>query len=217
MTSAGRAFFPLESVFELRPGGAGQSEFAVLLSLHPGHRSSSRRCRLHLAFHSAFCVGGNRNLHAGSRLGPVAPAAFFAAFVFMFSGPVLSLGDLYNESACFAWIPWALLVTDRALGSRRLRLWLLLSVIFAVQWLAGEPFTFLATFGLCFAYAIYRRGLQAPDSGLGRMSSVHDFRPGRLRNATDLRGYSCCRLLTCSAIPAADCRVCVSGNPPIGR
>ena len=42
--------------------------------------------------------------------------AFFAAFVFMFSGPVLSLGDLYNESACAAWIPWALLVTDRALG-----------------------------------------------------------------------------------------------------
>ncbi|MGA3324789.1 MAG: hypothetical protein ABSF45_09970 [Terriglobia bacterium] len=84
--------------------------------------------------------------------------AFFAALVFMFSGPVLSLGDLYNESACAAWIPWALLVTDRALESPRLRPWIMLIVIFSFQWLAGEPLTLLATFGLCFAYAFYRRG-----------------------------------------------------------
>ena len=85
--------------------------------------------------------------------------AFFAAIVFMFSGPVLSLGNLYNESACAAWIPWALLVTDRALASPRLRPWILLIVIFSFQWLAGEPLTMLATFGLCFAYAFYRRGV----------------------------------------------------------
>jgi hypothetical protein len=84
--------------------------------------------------------------------------AFFAALVFMFSGPVLSLGDLYNESACAAWIPWALLATDRALASPRLRPWILLIVIFSFQWLAGEPLTMLATFGLCCAYAFYRRG-----------------------------------------------------------
>jgi hypothetical protein len=84
--------------------------------------------------------------------------AFFAAIVFMFSGPVLSLGDLYNESACAAWIPWALLVTDRALASSRLRHWILLIVIFSFQWLAGEPLTMLGTFGLCFAYAFYRCG-----------------------------------------------------------
>jgi len=85
-------------------------------------------------------------------------AAFFAAIVFMFSGPVLSLGDLYNQSACAAWIPWALLVTDRALASRRLRPWILLVVIFSFQWLAGEPMTMLATFSLCFAYAFHRWG-----------------------------------------------------------
>jgi hypothetical protein len=84
--------------------------------------------------------------------------AFFAAIVFMFSGPVLSLGDLYNQSACAAWIPWALLVTDCALASRRLRPWILLIVIFSFQWLAGEPLTMLATFGLCFAYGFYRCG-----------------------------------------------------------
>lgn len=93
------------------------------------------------------------------------PAAFFAAFVFMFSGPVLSLGDLYNESACAAWIPWALLVTDRALASRRLRPWILLIVIFSLQWLAGEPLTMLATFGLCFAYAVYLK-VRSAESGV---------------------------------------------------
>ena len=85
--------------------------------------------------------------------------AFFAAIVFMFSGPVLSLGNLYNTAACAAWIPWALLVTDRALESLRVRAWILLIVIFSFQWLAGEPLTMLATFGLCFAYAFYRCGV----------------------------------------------------------
>jgi hypothetical protein len=117
------------------------------------------------------------------------PAAFFAAFVFTFSGPVLSLGNFYNESACMAWIPWALLITDRALESPRLRPWLLLTVVFAVQWLAGEPFTFLATFGLCFAYAIYRREseVRSPRSEVrGQVSLLgkqNDLTPG-LQNQT---------------------------------
>ena len=96
--------------------------------------------------------------------------AFFAAIVFMLSGPVLSLGDLYNASACAAWIPWALLVTDRALASPRLRPWILLIVIFSFQWLAGEPLTMLATFGLCFAYAFYRCGVW------GKLWSKPNFR-----------------------------------------
>ena len=84
--------------------------------------------------------------------------AFFAAIVFMLSGPVLSLGNIYNLSACAAWIPWALLGTSRALESPRRRPWILLTVIFAFQWLAGEPLTMLGTFSLCLAYAFYRRG-----------------------------------------------------------
>ncbi len=85
-------------------------------------------------------------------------AAFFAAFVFVFSGQMLSLGNLYNTVACCAWIPWALLATDRALESRHLRSWVLLTVVFALQWLAAEPLTMMATFGLCVAYAFYRCG-----------------------------------------------------------
>ena len=85
-------------------------------------------------------------------------AAFFAALFFVFSGPVLSLGSFYNEAACAAWIPWALLATDRALAGRSIRRWVLLALVFLMQFLAGEPFTLLATFGLCFAYALYHAG-----------------------------------------------------------
>lgn len=97
------------------------------------------------------------------RWGQSEQGAFFGAIVFMLSGPVLSLGDLYNEVACAAWIPWAVLVTDFALKGRRLRSWIPLVVVFAFQWLAGEPLTMMATFGLCFAYAIFRE-VQSPRS-----------------------------------------------------
>jgi hypothetical protein len=82
--------------------------------------------------------------------------AFFAAIVFMLSGPMLSLGNIYNLAACAAWIPWALWATDRALSRPRVRPWIVLIVIFSLQWLAGEPLTMMATFGLAFAYACYR-------------------------------------------------------------
>ncbi len=85
-------------------------------------------------------------------------AAFFAALIFVFSGPVLSLGSFYNEVACAAWIPWAILTTDRAIAGRSIRSWLLLTLVFLMQFLAGEPFTLLATFGLCFVYALFQAG-----------------------------------------------------------
>src|SRR5208337_751285 len=85
-------------------------------------------------------------------------AAFLAAFVFAFSGQILSLGNVYNTAACTAWMPWALLATDRALNSHRLRSWILVIVVFSLQWLSAEPLTFMGTFGLCLAYAFYRCG-----------------------------------------------------------
>jgi hypothetical protein len=111
---------------------------------------------LHFLLH--FALTGVGTYLLARRWGQTYLAAFFAAFVFMFSGPVLSLGDLYNQVACSAWIPWALLVTDCALESKRLRPWILLIVVFSLQWLAGEPMTMLATFVLSFAYALYRHG-----------------------------------------------------------
>jgi hypothetical protein len=115
--------------------------------------------------------------------------AFFAAIVFMFSGPVLSLGDLYNESACAAWIPWALLVTDRALASPRLRPWILLVVIFSLQWLAGEPLTMLATFGLCFAYA-YWVLVRSPRSEVRGPQPANEIRNAKFETRANLRRSS---------------------------
>ncbi|MGH9404432.1 MAG: YfhO family protein [Terriglobia bacterium] len=85
-------------------------------------------------------------------------AALFAASAFAFSGPLLSLGSFYNEAACAAWIPWALVAADKAAKERSARPWILLSVVFAFQFLAGELFTLMGTFVLALAYALYRAG-----------------------------------------------------------
>lgn len=90
-------------------------------------------------------------------------AAAFAGAVFMLSGPVLSLGNFYNQVAASAWIPWALLAADRAARARSLRPWVGLTAVFAVQYLAGEPFTLIATILLALAYALFHSaGLRRP-------------------------------------------------------
>jgi hypothetical protein len=122
-------------------------------------------------------------------------AAFFAAFIYVFSGQVLSLGNFYNTVACCAWIPWALLVTDRALESHRLRSWVLLVVVFSLQWLAAEPLTMMATFGLSFAYAFYRCGDR------GRLWSKSNF---RLLAIFFLVGGGMLLLCAVQFLPAAD-------------
>jgi hypothetical protein len=112
--------------------------------------------QLHFALHFMLAAVGAYWLARWWRQSHL--AAFFVAVFFVFSGPVLSLGSFYNEVACAAWIPWALLATDHAIGGRSTRRWMLLAMVFLMQFLAGEPFTLLATFGLCFAFALYRAG-----------------------------------------------------------
>ncbi|HEV2379531.1 MAG TPA: YfhO family protein [Terriglobia bacterium] len=90
------------------------------------------------------------------------PAAFFAAAIFAFSGPVLSLGNLYNQAAATAWIPWALLATDHAVRRRSRRAWILLAAVFALQFLGAEPLTLCATFTLAVAYALFET-LRTPE------------------------------------------------------
>ena len=85
-------------------------------------------------------------------------AAFFAAIVFAFSGPVLSLGNFYNHAAAAAWIPWALALTDRALERDTRRSWIALIGVSAVQFLASEPLTWMSTCILCAAYTFHQRG-----------------------------------------------------------
>src|SRR5208337_2043238 len=58
--------------------------------------------------------------------------------------------------------PWALLMTDRAVQGRTTRPWILLTLVFSLQFLAAEPFTLITTFMLCLAYALYLGGTRRP-------------------------------------------------------
>ncbi|HLI30563.1 MAG TPA: hypothetical protein VKV79_05625, partial [Terriglobia bacterium] len=111
---------------------------------------------LHYVLHFAIAAIGAYCL--ARRWKQSRPAALFAAAAFAFSGPLLSLGNFYNHSACAAWIPWALLATDIALHSRSLRPWIALAALFTLQFLAGEMFTLLASYTLCLAYALFQAG-----------------------------------------------------------
>lgn len=111
---------------------------------------------LHYVIHFVIAALGAYCL--ARRWGQSRGAAWFTATVFALSGPVLSLGNFYNMAACAVWIPWALLLTDRAVEGRSLRPWILLTGVFALQFLAGEPFTLMTTFVLSVTYAIYWRG-----------------------------------------------------------
>jgi len=109
-----------------------------------------------------FALAGIGTFLLARRWGQSRQAAFFAGFVFAFSGPLLSLGNLYNHAACAAWMPWALLATDRAVQGRTARPWILLTLVFSLQFLAAEPFTLITTFILCLAYALYLAGTRRP-------------------------------------------------------
>lgn len=111
---------------------------------------------MHFVLH--FALAGVGTYFLARAWGQSRQAAFFAAFIFAFSGPVLSLGNEYNTAACCAWIPWALLAVHHALEKNRLGSWVWPVVIFSLQWLAAEPFTMMATFCLSLAYALYFRG-----------------------------------------------------------
>jgi hypothetical protein len=122
-----------------------------------------------------FALAGIGTFLLARRWGQSRPAAFFAGFVFAFSGPLLSLGNLYNHAACATWMPWALLATDRAVQGRTVRPWILLTLVFSLQFLAAEPFTLLATFGLCLAYALYIRGKRRPLTSAANLRILTGF------------------------------------------
>jgi hypothetical protein len=144
-----------------------------------------------------FALAGIGAFLLARRWGQSRQAAFFAGFIFAFSGPLLSLGNLYNHAACAAWMPWALLATDRAVhrvgasgarpgaerrsalraltGGVSVRPWILLTLVFSLQFLAAEPFTLLATFGLCLGYALYLGGTRRPLASAANVRVVAGF------------------------------------------
>ena len=118
--------------------------------------SAAYAYKLHYVLH--FCLAAVGTYWLARRWEQSRWAAFFAAFIFTFSGPVLSLGNFYNHAAAAAWIPWALALTDRALKRDTRRSWIALIAVSAVQFLASEPMTWISTCILCGAYAFHQRG-----------------------------------------------------------
>lgn len=81
------------------------------------------------------------------------PAAALGAIVFSVCGPALSTGNLVNVSWAMACIPWVLLSVERLVERPSARRAAPLAVAFALQFLAGEGVTLVATAVLAVAYA----------------------------------------------------------------
>jgi hypothetical protein len=60
-------------------------------------------------------------------------------------------------------------------GGVAVRPWILLTLVFSLQFLAAEPFTLIATFGLCLAYALYIRGTSRPLASATNLRIVTGF------------------------------------------
>jgi hypothetical protein len=73
------------------------------------------------------------------RLGASRGASLLAGAVWMLSGPVLSLVNVWHHLAGAAWMPWVLLAADRAIETARWRDALLWGIAAALQLLAGSP------------------------------------------------------------------------------
>ncbi len=151
----------------------------LLLALLPASLAYTLHYLLHFAVAAlgAYCLA--------RRFSQSAPAALFAALSFGLSGPLLSLGNFYNEAACAAWIPWALLLTDRVVERRTRRSWILLALVFTLQFLAAEHFTLMATFALCFALAMWRSRRDHPPARPPDRST--DAAPKRFARGFDWR------------------------------
>jgi hypothetical protein len=77
-------------------------------------------------------------------------ASLLGAVALMLSGPVMSLLDVQNNFATFAWLPWVLLVAG-------CRLPIAGAVVLAMSFLAGEPFL-AAVAAIC--YVVVNRDLR---------------------------------------------------------
>jgi hypothetical protein len=92
-------------------------------------------------------------------------ASFVAAAVWVLSGPMLSLVQLWNHMAGAAWLPWTLLAADTAFASGRREHALLWGLAMTAQVLVGAPETLLAggllAFGLGLRHVTWRSPTRA--------------------------------------------------------
>ena len=108
--------------------------------------------KLHYVLHFFLLAAGAFLLARRIGLGP--RACYLAGAVFVFSGPVMSLGNFYNMLAAAAWMPLAILAADYQM---RRGGWLgagLFSGVLTMQFFAGEPLTSIATVALALGWVM---------------------------------------------------------------
>ncbi len=96
----------------------------------------------------------------GRRLEMSRAGAFVAGVVWMASGPLLSLVNVWHHFGGAAWLPWVVLAAERALGSGRRMDALAWGAATAGQVLAGSPdmsiLTLVVVAGLVFRSLVWR-------------------------------------------------------------
>jgi hypothetical protein len=114
-------------------------------------------------------AGMGMHLLARRLMGPMASAT--AAGVFVASGPLLSLGNMWHQLAGVAWMPWVILAAERCLAGSP-RAVVALGLAFGAQVLAGSPDFSAATLlvaGVLVAFRLARRSLDR--RGLARLAA----------------------------------------------
>lgn len=131
-----------------------------------------RQYTLYSALHLLF--GGAGVLYLARRHACSWAAASTAAAVWMSSGPLLSLLNVWHHFAGATWLPWVLLAAERALDSRETKDALILGAAAALQLLAGSPDMFVLTAILVAALLVARLASNAPAGrhGLGQLFVV---------------------------------------------
>src|SRR2546426_3143781 len=104
--------------------------------------------KLHFVLHFFLLAAGSFLLARRAGLGPL--ACWTAGALFVFSGPIVSLGNFYNLLPAAAWMPIAILAAERG--------FIPLAACLALQIFAGEPFTSMATAMLALAWLLAFRG-----------------------------------------------------------
>lgn len=108
--------------------------------------------KLHYILHFFALAAGSFFLARHAGLGPF--ACFVAGALFVFCGPIMSLGNFYNVLPAAAWMAPAVLACDYLMRHGGWRGATLFAATMTFQLFAGEPFTSIATTGLTLAWAI---------------------------------------------------------------
>ena len=113
--------------------------------------------------HLLLAALGARALGLALRLRP--PAATVAGLLWVACGPLLSLGEVWNQLAGAAWMPWALAAAIHAVLTGRLSWALAWGAATAAQVLAGSPEAVLITSAGALAYAVVARPWRSGEAG----------------------------------------------------